>query len=76
MWESGLSGLPMFMTVTWRLSVQVGDLVAYVKDYHTDQGIGIVVRTSPMYAFVKWSSVPGGPFIADKKHLRLISESR
>ena len=56
--------------------MQVGDLVAYVKDYHTDQGIGIVVRTSPMYAFIKWSSVPGGPFIADKKHLRLISESR
>jgi len=58
--------------------MKAGDLVVYhVKDFHKCHGVGVVVRTNPMYAFVKWSGVPSvQPFIANKKHLELVSESR
>ena len=58
--------------------MQAGDLVVYcVKDFHRCHGVGVVVRATPMYAFVKWSGVPASqPFIAHKKHLELGSEDR
>jgi len=58
--------------------MKAGDLVVYcVKDWHKTYGVGLVVRTNPMYAFVKWSTrTSTQPFIANKKHLELVSESR
>ena len=61
-----------------REKMKAGDLVVYrEEEYSKRHGIGLVVRTNPMYAFVKWSGTPASqPFIAHKKHLELISESR
>ena len=58
--------------------MKAGDLVAYrEEEYSKSHGIGLIVRTSPMYAFVKWSGIlPGYAFIANKKQLELVSESR
>jgi len=58
--------------------MKAGDLVVYcVEDFYKCHGIGLVVRTNPMYAFVKWSAtLSAEPFIANKKHLELVSESR
>ena len=59
--------------------MKAGDLVVHRKVgvHEVPHGIGLVVRTNPMYAFVKWSGVPSvQPFIANKKHLELVSESR
>ena len=58
--------------------MKAGDLVVYcVNDWHETYGVGHVVRTNPMYAFVKWSGASSAqPFIANKKHLELVSESR
>ena len=57
--------------------MKAGDLVVYREEYAKPHGIGLVVRTNPMYAFVKWSgSSSTQPFIANKKHLELVSESR
>lgn len=59
--------------------MQIGDLVVYdhyggANDKH---GIGIIVKTNPMYAFVMWLRAPSaGRLIANKKHLRVVSESR
>jgi hypothetical protein len=55
--------------------MKVGDLVIYREEYEHWGGLGFVVKTNPMYAFVKWANIPG-TFIADKKHLELVSESR
>ncbi len=57
--------------------MKVGDLVIYREEYEHFGGLGLVVRTNPMYAFVKWTNIPcAQPFIANKKHLELVSESR
>ena len=58
--------------------MKAGDLVVYREEkFLKPHGIGLVVRTNPMYAFVKWANVPSAqPFIANKKHLELVSESR
>lgn len=58
--------------------MKIGDLVMYrEKTSRIAAGIGLVVRTNPMYAFIKWSGVPNTqPFIANKEHLELVSESR
>ena len=59
--------------------MKAGDLVVdSVKGWHKTYGIGLIVRTNPMYAFVKWSGAPhiAPPFIANKKHLEVINESR
>ena len=59
--------------------MKAGDLVVYrEEEYSKPHGIGLVVRTNPMYAFVKWSGAhtSQAPFIAHKKHLELVSESR
>ena len=58
--------------------MKAGDLVVYREEkFLKPHGIGLVVRTNPMYAFVKWSGKPAArPFIAHKKHLELVSESR
>jgi len=58
-----------------REKMKVGDLVIYREEYEHWGGLGFVVKTNPMYAFVKWAKIPG-TFIADKKHLELVSESR
>ena len=55
--------------------MKAGDLVAYREEFEHIGGLGLVVSTNPMYAFVKWANV-SGTFIANKKHLELISESR
>ena len=56
--------------------MKAGDLVVYrEEEYSKPHGIGLVVRTNPMYAFVKWSGKPASqPFIAHKKHLEIVSE--
>ena len=54
--------------------MKVGDLVMYREEYEHWGGLGFVVKTNPMYAFVKWAKIPG-TVIADKKHLELVSES-
>jgi hypothetical protein len=62
-----------------RERMKVGDLVVYsVKDWHKTYGTGLIVRTNPMYAFVKWSGAPPAalPFIANKEHLEVVNESR
>ena len=58
--------------------MKAGDLVVYREEgFLKCHGIGLVVRTNPMYAFVKWSAtLSADPFIANKKHLELVSESR
>ena len=58
--------------------MNAGDLVVYrEEEFLKPHGIGLVVRTNPMYAFVKWSGVASAqPFIANKKHLELVSASR
>jgi len=58
--------------------VKAGDLVVYrEEEYSKRHGIGLVVRTNPMYAFVKWASRPGAEsFITNKRQLELVSESR
>jgi len=57
--------------------MKAGDLVIYREEYEHFGGLGLVVRTNPMYAFVKWANIPcAQPFIANKKHLELVSESR
>ena len=58
--------------------MKAGDLVLYREEkYSKPHGIGLVVRTNPMYAYVRWSGKPASqPFIAHKKHLELVSESR
>ena len=58
--------------------MKAGDLVVYrEEEFLKPHGIGLVVRTNPMYAFVKWSGASSAlPFIANKKHLELVSESR
>ena len=59
--------------------MKVGDLVVYsVKDWCKTYGTGLIVRTNPMYAFVKWAGAPhvAQPFIANKEHLELVNESR
>ena len=55
-----------------------GDLVRYnAVDFPDASGVGLIIRTNTMYAFVKWSGYPSAqPFIADKKHLEMVSESR
>ena len=59
--------------------MEVGDLVVYdhyegIGDKH---GVGIIVKTNPMYAFVMWFRVPSaGRLIANKKHLKVVSASR
>ena len=55
--------------------MKAGDLVVHrVKAYHKCYGIGIVVRTNPMYAFVKWSVTSTvEPFIANKRQLEVVS---
>jgi len=55
--------------------VKVGDLVVYREEFEHIGGLGLVVNTNPMYAFVSWANLPG-TFIANKKHLELVSESR
>ena len=61
-----------------REKMKAGDLVVYREyEYSKRHGIGLVVRTNPMYAFVKWSAtLSADTFIANKKHLELVSESR
>jgi len=56
--------------------MKAGDLVVYrVGAAEAVHGIGLVVRTNPMYAFVKWSAAPSPePFIANKKQLEVVSE--
>ena len=56
--------------------MKAGDLVVYrVGAAEAVHGIGLVARTNPMYAFVIWSNVPSThPFIANKKHLEVVSE--
>ena len=59
--------------------MKAGDLVVNRKVgvHEVPHGIGLVVRTNPMYAFVKWSGASSvQPFIANKKQLELVSESR
>ena len=59
--------------------MQIGDLVAYdmYEGAREKHGVGIIVKTNPMYAFVVWFRDPGaGRLIANKKHLRVISGSR
>ena len=58
--------------------MKAGDLVVYRgKEYRESHGIGLVVRTNPMYAFVKWARHPGTEsFITNKRQLELVSESR
>ena len=58
-----------------REEVNIGDLVVYREEFEHIGGLGLVVGTNPMYAFVKWANVPG-TFIANKEHLELVSESR
>ena len=59
-----------------REKMKAGDLVVYrEEEYSKPHGIGLVVRTNPIYAFVKWSAAPSPePFIANKKHLEIVSE--
>ena len=59
-----------------REKMKAGDLVVYrEEEYSKPHGIGLVVRTNPMYAFVKWSVTPSTqPFIANKKQLEVVSE--
>ena len=56
--------------------MKAGDLVVYrEEEFLKPHGIGLVVHTNPMYAFVKWSGVPSTqPFIANKKQLEVVSE--
>jgi len=57
--------------------VKAGDLVMYRKQYsRIASGIGLVMRTTEMYAYVKWAKIPTEqPLIANKKHLEVVSES-
>ncbi len=61
-----------------REKMKVGDLVAYrEEEFLKPHGVGLVARTSTMYAYVWWTLKPAAqPFIAHKKHLELVSESR
>ena len=58
--------------------MKAGDLVVYSgKEYRESHGVGIIVSTNPMYAFVKWARNPSTqPFITNKRQLEVISESR
>jgi len=58
--------------------VKAGDLVMYREQYsRIASGVGLVMRTTAMYAYIKWAKIPSTePFIANKKHLELVSESR
>ena len=58
--------------------MKAGDLVVYRgKEYRESHGVGIIVRTNPMYAFVKWASRPGAEsFITNKRQLEVVSEIR
>ena len=58
--------------------MKVGDLVMYRKQYsRIAAGVGLVMRTTAMYAYVKWAKIPTShPLIANKKHLEVVSESR
>jgi len=57
--------------------MKAGDIVTHKDKEFRQHGVGFVVRTTPMYAYVRWSSVPGGePFMANKEFLKVISESR
>ena len=57
--------------------MKAGDIVTYKEKEFRQHGIGFVVRTTPMYAYVRWSKVPNGePFMANKEFLKVISESR
>jgi hypothetical protein len=57
--------------------VKSGDIVTHKDKKFRQHGVGFVVRTTPMYVYVRWSSVPGGePFMTNKEFLEVISESR
>ena len=58
--------------------MKVGDLVRYREKYsRIAAGVGLVMRTTAMYAYVKWAKIPSTePFIANKEHLELVNESR
>ncbi len=57
--------------------MKAGDIVTYKDKEFRQHGIGFVVRTTQMYAYVKWSSVPGGePYMTNREFLKVISESR
>ena len=54
-----------------------GDIVTYKEKEFRQHGIGFVVRTTPMYAYIRWSSVPSGaPFMINKEFLKVLNESR
>ena len=54
-----------------------GDIVTHKDKKFRQHGVGFVVRITPIYVFVRWSSVPGrGPFMTNKEFLKVISESR
>ena len=55
--------------------MKVGDLVMYREEYDHGGGLGFVVKTNPIYAFVKWAKIPG-TFIANKEHLEMIEVER
>ena len=55
-----------------RLVVMSGDC----ENLHEIYGVGIVLRESPLYFFVKWAKGPMSGLIANKKHVRFINETR
>jgi hypothetical protein len=57
--------------------VKSGDIVTHKDKKFRQHGVGFVVRTTPMYAYIRWSSVPSGaPFMINKEFLKVLNESR
>ena len=59
--------------------VNIGKLVMMSGEFaylHEIYGVGIVLREVPLYFFIKWAKGPAEPLIANRKHVRLIDESR
>jgi hypothetical protein len=59
--------------------VNIGKLVMMsgeYGDFHKTYGLGLIVRESTMYFFVKWAKGPNAALITNKEHVRLIDESR
>ena len=62
-----------------REKVNIGKLAMMSGEHaylHEIYGVGIVLRESPLYFFIKWAKGPNAPLIANRKHVRLIDESR
>ena len=69
----------MLLSVTWRLSVQVGDLVTIRPVVARPElyGVGLIVKIKSRRCFVQWSNEPDRqPRSCEMAFLELVNESR